>query len=209
LTGQSHPTDGAPDTAPAPVGLRERKKVRTKAAIRQAALRLFSRQGYDNTTMEQIAEAAEVSVSTVFRYFAAKDELVVLDDYDPLFEATFRAQPAELGPVEALRAAVRMSFGDLSAGEIFAERDRELLIMASPQLWVGSLQNITRSKNLLARLIAERADRAADDPAVLTLTGAALGVMLEVVLRWAADPSLNVRAEVDDALGRLAAGLPI
>ncbi|HET9172185.1 MAG TPA: TetR family transcriptional regulator [Actinospica sp.] len=195
---------------PAP-GLRERKKLRTKAAIRQQALRLFSLQGYDNTTMEQIAEAAEVSPSTVFRYFASKDELVLIDDYDPVFEDAFRAQPKELGPIQALRGALRDTLGSLSAGELAAERDRELQILAVPRLWIGSAQNVTRSMDLLAGLIAERAGDgvAADDPAVLTCTGAALGVMLEVVLRWAGDPQLDVLAELDAALARLADGLPL
>jgi AcrR family transcriptional regulator len=193
-----------------PPGLRARKKLRTKAAIRQQALRLFSLHGYDNTTMEQIAEAAEVSPSTVFRYFASKDELVLIDDYDPLFEAAYRAQPAESGPLQALRGALRDSLGTLSAGELAAERERELQIMAVPRLWMGSASNITRSMELLAGLIAERAGGLrADDPAVLTCTGAALGAMLEVVLRWAGDPKLDVVAELDAALERLADGLPL
>ncbi|HEV2636712.1 MAG TPA: TetR family transcriptional regulator [Actinocrinis sp.] len=191
------------------MGLRERKKIRTKAAIRQHALRLFGEQGYDNTTMEQIAEAAEVSVSTVFRYFTTKDELVVLDDYDPVFVTAFRSQPAEYGPVQALRGAVHASIGQLSASEMSAERDRELLIMAVPQLWAGSLQNITRSMDLLSGLVAERVGREPDDPAVLTFTGAALGVMLEVMLRWAGDPTLDAMAALDDALQLLADGLPL
>jgi AcrR family transcriptional regulator len=190
-------------------GLRERKKLRTKAAIRQQALRLFSLQGYDNTTMEQIAEAAEVSPSTVFRYFATKDELVLIDDYDPLFVAAFRAQPAELGPLQALRGAIRDSLGTLSTGELAAERERELQLMAVPRLWIGSARNITRSMELLAGLIAQRAGLSPDDPAVLTCTGAALGVMLEVVLRWAGDPKLDIVAELDAALARLADGLPL
>ena len=84
-------------------GLRERKKTKTRFAIQQEALRLFQDQGYHATTVEQIAEAAEVSASTVFRYFPTKDALVLTDDYDPIMVERFRAQPPELGVVAAFR----------------------------------------------------------------------------------------------------------
>src|SRR5580658_2288546 len=88
-----------------PPGLRERKKARTRAAIRQHALRLILRQGYAATTVEQIAEAAEVSPATFFRYFPTKEDVVLQDDFDILAIAEMDAQPPELGPIEAFRAA--------------------------------------------------------------------------------------------------------
>ena len=63
------------------VGLRERKKAETRAAIQHEALRLFRVQGYDETTTEQIAEAAEDPPSTLFRYFPSKEDLALTDDY--------------------------------------------------------------------------------------------------------------------------------
>ena len=98
--------------------MRERKKAKTRAAIQVHALRLFAAQGYDATTVEQIAEAAEVSPSTFFRYFPTKEDVVLHDGYDPLLLAAFQAEPAELGPIAAIRGAMRSVFGSLSAQEL-------------------------------------------------------------------------------------------
>src|SRR6202050_5561478 len=93
--------------APRPDGVRERKKARTRASLREHALRLFRDQGYTATTVEQIAAAAEVSPSTFFRYFPTKEDLVLQDDMDTRMAEAFARQPPELAPVAALRAAMR------------------------------------------------------------------------------------------------------
>ncbi len=95
-------------------GLRERKKARTRAAIQEHALRLFRERGYEATTVEQIAEAAEVSPSTFFRYFGSKEEVVIYDALDPILIAAWRAQPKELAPIPALRRAMTEVFGNLT-----------------------------------------------------------------------------------------------
>src|SRR5579871_1588889 len=88
-------------------GLRERKKARTRASIREHALRLIREQGYDATTVDQIAEAAEISPSTFFRYFPTKEDVVLQDDFDILAVGSFLEQPAELSLVGAFRAATK------------------------------------------------------------------------------------------------------
>ncbi len=97
-----------------PEGLRERKKARTRAAIREHALRLFREQGYSGTTVEQIADAAEVSPATFFRYFPTKEDVVLQDDFDIITLAALAAQPAELSPVAAFRAAAAAAWRQLS-----------------------------------------------------------------------------------------------
>ena len=94
------PSTSAPGTAAEPVlGLRERKKARTKAAIQEHALRLYREQGYAETTVEQIAAAAEVSPSTFFRYFPAKEDTVLTDLMDQQSFEVMVSAPAELSPM--------------------------------------------------------------------------------------------------------------
>lgn len=190
-------------------GLRERKKARTKAAIQQHAVRLFREHGYDATTVEQIADAAEVAPSTVFRYFPTKEDLVVTDDYDPIIFEAFRAQPPELSTVQAWRAALRATVAGLPPAEIAMQRERELLILAVPELWAASLNNITQTMTAIAELSAERVGREPDDPATRNIAGAVFGVMLAVMFDWAKNPDMDLPARLDEALEHLDSGLPL
>ncbi|WP_027945681.1 TetR family transcriptional regulator [Amycolatopsis taiwanensis] len=200
----AHPDQAAPRN-----GLRERKKAKTRAKIRQHALRLCAEQGYEATTVEQIAEAAEVSLSTVFRYFPTKDQLIVSDGYDPVVVDAFRAQPAELKPLEAVRAAFRAAFRDMSAEEISERRERQALVLAVPELWAASLTNIKRTQRMLAELVAERAGREPDDPAVRTFAATVFGITLSVWLNWAENPDLDAMTALDEGLAYLEQGLPL
>ncbi len=92
-------------------GLRERKRLETLHRIQEEALRLFDEQGYDATTIEQIAEAAGVSPSTFYRYFPVKEDVVVQDEYDPLIVEVFESQQEGTAPLEALRAVLAALFG--------------------------------------------------------------------------------------------------
>src|SRR5258708_40321796 len=107
-------------TSPPP-GLRERKKIKLGRAIQTAALRLFETQGYEHTTVEQIAEAAETSTTTFYRYFPTKEDVVLDNDASPLFETTAAVRPAG----EPLTATVRAAMG---AGVAAAEGDRALTL---------------------------------------------------------------------------------
>ena len=75
---------------------RQRKKAATRDRIRACALRLFREQGYDATTVEQIAAAAGVSHMTFFRYFPAKEDVALSDSYDPLIAGRLEADPGHL-----------------------------------------------------------------------------------------------------------------
>ncbi|MEU1532907.1 TetR/AcrR family transcriptional regulator [Streptomyces fagopyri] len=86
-------------------GLRERKKQRTHAAISDAAIALFLEHGFNQVSVAQVAEAAEVSKRTVFAYFPAKEDLVVhrLADHETEIARVVRARPSGIDPLTALR----------------------------------------------------------------------------------------------------------
>src|ERR1700712_5130182 len=102
----------------APIGLRERKKIRTRAVIRDNAMRLFAEQGYTATTVDQIAEAADVSPSTFFRYFPNKEAVVLADDVDPLVIRALQDADPHLTPVAAVRQALVGTFGAMDEGAL-------------------------------------------------------------------------------------------
>src|SRR3954470_6470630 len=128
-----------PSVPPVSPGLRELKKQRTRIAIQEAALDLIVRQGYDATTCEQIAAAAEVSPSTFFRYFPTKEDVVLQDDYDPMLIAAFEAVPAGVAPVPALRQAMRVAFEQIDAVERARVLERTKLSLAVPALRARTL----------------------------------------------------------------------
>jgi AcrR family transcriptional regulator len=168
-------------TPPAAPGLRERKKAKTRAAIREAAMGLFERQGYAATTVEQIAEAAEVSPSTFFRYFPAKEDVVLTDDYDALVVEAIRAQPASTAAVDAVLAGMRSVFLNLSEQEWAVERRRQGLIRAVPELQVRQQQEMLAAVDMLAAVIAERDNLPPDDEGARVLAGALVGIILAIV----------------------------
>jgi AcrR family transcriptional regulator len=195
---------------PAPVlGLRERKKVKTRAAIREHALRLFREQGYAETTVDQIADAAEVSPSTFFRYFPTKEDVVLDDEFDPMLAAAFRSQPPELTPIQAVRATIRSVFAGMSEEAKERARERDLLVKTVPELRIAVLDEYTRSLRLLARLVAERLGREENDVAVRVFAGAMVGVTLAVMELGTQRPVADIGELMDEALAMLEAGLPL
>jgi AcrR family transcriptional regulator len=133
-----------------PVGLRERKKVKTRAAMQRHALRLFRKQGYEETTVEQIAAAAEVSPATFYHYFPTKEDVVLYDVLDPILFASFRDQPPEMSPLSALRAAMRAAFRAVPPAEIKVMIERTRLMRDVPALRARMLSDMVGTVEVFA-----------------------------------------------------------
>lgn len=167
-------------------GLRERKKLKTRESIQREAMRLFGKRGYEQTTVEQIAAAAEISPSTFFNYFPSKEDVVLYDAYDPVIIELMSKRPAG----EPLSVSIRNVLETM--GGIF-ERDREI-ILARGKLWfeVPALrarlwEQLEIAQSLMSALITQRSGRAPEDfqtrVIVMVVVTAALEAMREWLLR--------------------------
>ncbi|MFI6870023.1 TetR family transcriptional regulator [Nocardia sp. NPDC050406] len=185
--------------------LRERKKERTRRTIRVEAFRLFREHGYAATTVEQIAEAAEISPSTFFRYFRSKEQVVLVDDMDPIMIQRFERQPPELSALEAFRRATLEAFEALDPAQFQFERERAALVRTVPELRGALQQEMERNVDLIAELVAKRRGRDASDFEVRALAGALIGGAQAVLMdRDPFDPEAISRI-----IDFLAAGMPL
>ena len=163
------------------LGLRERKKIKTREAIRREAFRLFDANGYAATTVEQIA-----------------------DDLDPLILAAFEAQPPELSPIEAIRRAYETTMAGLSPEQLEFENTRQRLMFSIPELKAAMYDEYYRTVNVMAELIGRRIDRPADDFEVRVFVGALTGAMMA-----AYDSAPKTADTIYRALDFVDAGMPL
>jgi len=191
------------------VGLRERKKLKTKAAIRKEAMRLFLDKGFDATTIEEIAAAVEISPSTFFNYFPTKEDVVFEDELDPLILAAFDAQPEGTNPIRAIRNAMLTVFRALTPEQDRVMRERMALMTSTPSLRSAMLSQFADMVNQIAALVASRAGGSPSDFAIRNFAGALLGVMMSALLTAAEDPKADLIEVADQALQHLEAGLPL
>ena len=187
-------------------GLRERKKQKTRESIQREAMRLIELQGYDQTTIEQIAAAVEISPSTFFNYFPTKEDVVLYDAYDPVLASLLLERPAD----EPLSVSFRRVLEEM--GGMF-ERDRDI-ILARGRLWfqVPALrariwEEMEKAQVFMSGLIAQRSGRDADDfetrVAVAVMVTAAMEAMGEWLRR---DGKGSFVALVNQALEMVEAG---
>ncbi|MFC4114774.1 TetR family transcriptional regulator [Nonomuraea zeae] len=143
------------------MGLRERKKEKTRLALLDAALSLFLEQGYESTTVEQIAGVVDVSPRTFFRYFTSKDHLVLWfhDHAEEILLETLESRPPEESPFTAMMHAIRAVIDDLE-GATPEESDRfqklRRLMDEHPHLVGQSVARGAHTERRLAEMVAAR-----------------------------------------------------
>lgn len=203
--GGVSPPPGDPGTEPAPhrpIGLREMKRQRTRAAIQQAGLRLFAERGYDRTTCEQIAAAAEVAPATFYRYFPTKEDVVLSDDYDELLALLARARPASEQPIRAVRRALAIAFEAFSDADTAAVRERLQLALSVPALRARRYEQARATEDVLARELAPRMGASPIDLRVKVTVAAIVAALIVGLEQWAQDGG-RLAGHVDEALRAL------
>jgi AcrR family transcriptional regulator len=130
-------------TSPEP-DWRQRKKTETRDRIRASALRLFGEQGYDATTVEQIAAGAGVSHMTFFRYFPAKEDVVLSDSYDPLLAEALAGTPASWPVIRRIRTVLAEGLKQVYDTDRDTLLAQNKLIVATPalrdRLWADQIR---------------------------------------------------------------------
>ncbi len=144
-------------------GLRERKKQRTRGALARAALELFTTKGYENTTVDEIADAVDVSQRTFFRYFANKEAaaFVVEELVEEHFAATITDRPAHESPLEALRNAILETWEDLNKAireliPIELHMQMYQVIESTPALLAVKLRRQAQLEQRITEVVARR-----------------------------------------------------
>ena len=163
--------------------LRERKKLKTRESIQREAMRLIQKQGYDKTTIEQIAAAVDVSPSTFFNYFPSKEDVVLYDAYDPMIGKLLLERPVD----EPLSVAIRHVLEEMAG--IF-ERDRDV-ILARARLWIEEpslrarlWEELEKGQVFMSGLIAQRSGRDPEDFEIRVTVMVVVMAAMEAMREW-------------------------
>jgi AcrR family transcriptional regulator len=189
------------------MGLREQKKAQTRAALVEAAARLFAGQGYEKTTVADIAAAAGVSTRTFFSYFRAKEDVLFAGTDERLraIEAGFATVPAG-NPVEAMHAILERV---LAASDDLAGPDRLAVMLTRPELQAQAMQRLLAAHRLIAGWLLRAFPGRLDDTLARAMAGAAVGALVGTVLGSIerGDPPGELREQLRRALTLLDDGL--
>ncbi len=201
------------------LGLRERKKRRTRQLIFDAAQRMFAERGFDAVTVAEIARAAEVSEVTVFNYFPTKEDLFYggMQIFEPQLIDPVRGRPRGVSPLRAFRDRLLEGAHRLASSETSsAIRKGARAISKSPALRARERDIVDRYTRQLAAVLAAETGAAEDDVEAISAAGALMVIHRMLVERVrkrvltgrrSSDLVEDYRSQARRAFGRLEQGL--
>lgn len=181
-------------------GRRDKNRLRTRGQLNAAAIYLFAERGYDNTSVEEVAEAAGISVRTLFRYFTSKEDIVFARTFDLSgFLSGLLGEPADLPPMTAIRNAYlgQLPFNDAER-ELILKFFKAMSTTAALQGRYLGFQNEFRQE--LANTLAKRGHRRKATEVDILTANVAETVLHRANDRWLASQGrANVRTLVESA----------
>ncbi|PKW18810.1 TetR family transcriptional regulator [Saccharopolyspora spinosa] len=183
-----------------------RRKVTTAAELEQVAFELFDGQGFENTTVADIARAAGIARRTFFHYFPSKND-VPWGDFDRELDrmrADFRAAPPETPLMDAIRHCL-VEFNRVAPEQIPAHRRRMRLILGVPALQAHSTLRFRAWRQVIAEFAGERLGQPEDALTPQAIAHATLGVAIAAYEQWLGRTDSELTELLDTAMRELAA----
>lgn len=174
------------------------------AAIERAAFRLFEEQGFDETTMEQIADAVGVGRRTLFRYYPSKNDIPwgQFDESLRHFREQLDTVPGDVPLAEAVHRCV-VAFNDFDDASIAQHRVRMRLILTTPALQAHSALRYAAWRRVIAEYVASRNGVSADDFLPRMVGHLSLALAVSSYEQWMDRPEQNLSAVIDGAMDQL------
>lgn len=171
------------------------KTLTTRERLTTAALALFRENGYESTTVSQIAQNAGVSEMTFFRYFPTKESVLVDDPYDPVIGAAVAAQPLDLDPLTRVIRGIRAAWRGLPEPSSSEVRDRLRIVATSPGLRASMWRNSEATERVIVAALP-----GADTLSARVAAAAAMAALNTALLGWAAGDDTDLGQTIDAAL---------
>ncbi len=192
------------------LGRRERKKLATRDALVETSLRMFTENGFDETTVEDITEEVDVARRTFFRYFESKEAVLFASQSaqrDGLRTA-LDARPAEEGVIDSVRAAVR----ELAAQHSNIQLEQQLALakiaMQAPSVAAYGVSLRAEWEQMIATWVAGRLGGGPSDMRPALVGGSCIAAMGAAMQRWLVGGGAeDIESLVDEALDLLTRGL--
>ncbi len=165
-------------------GLRERKRLAAMLRIQAVALDMFEERGFDEVTVEEVADASDVSPSSVYRYFGTKEEILLWDEYDPEMETLLAPALEAPVPLDGVRRLVLAALDAMSEEQERLVRRRVALMMSTPALEQAASARTYDFAELIGVALAARLGRPVVDLQVQVFAHAFTGGLLGMFHHW-------------------------
>jgi TetR/AcrR family transcriptional regulator, regulator of mycofactocin system len=183
-----------------------RKRVTSRAELEEKAFGLFTANGFEQTTVDEIAAAAGIGRRTFFRYFPSKNDIPwgAFELELERMRVRLKACPPEVPLMDAIRLAL-IDFNHITPAQVPLHRRRMELILRVPTLLAYSTLRFTAWREVVADFVAERTSRRPGELAPQVIAHAVLGVAVAAYEHWLDDPAADLGALLDDGMRQLGA----